>query len=71
MVDSYVIVAGIALICYGFYKWGTSNNDYFAKRNLKSLKPYFLVGNVGGFFAGRYSLNDFVQYTYNAFPSEK
>lgn len=71
MIDSYLIVAGIALIGYGFYKWGTSNNDYFAKRNIKFIKPYFLVGSVGGFFIGKYSLNEFVTYTYNSFPTEK
>lgn len=71
MIDSYVIVAGIALFCYGIYKWGTSNEDYFAKRNIKFLKPYFIIGNFGGFFAGRYTLNGFASYVYNSFPSEK
>lgn len=71
MIISYATVAGIALICYGIYKWGTSNNDYFEKRNIKFLKPFFLLGSVGGFFAGRYTLNEFIANAYNSFPSEK
>lgn len=71
MVGLYVLLLGIGLIGYGVYKWGTLNSDYFAKRGLKFLKPYFLFGNMGGFFLGKYSVNEFVMTLYNNFPAEK
>lgn len=71
MFDLFVIVAGIAMVCYGFYKWAISNNDYFAKRNLKNIPPYFLVGNFGGLFLGKVSIVEFVHTIYNSFPTEK
>lgn len=71
MVGLLVLLLGIGLIGYGAFKWGTLNNDYFAKRGLNSLKPYYLVGNMGGFFLGKYSMNEFVMSLYNNFPTEK
>lgn len=66
-----VLLVGVSLICYYIYKWGVANNEYFVKRNLPFMKPMFLVGNSGGFFTKKYSINDFVQYLYNSFPNEK
>lgn len=71
MIDVLVLLLGTGLIVYGVFKWGTLNYDYFAKRGLKHLKPYFLVGNMGGFFLGKYSMNEFVMSMYNNFPTEK
>lgn len=71
MIGVLVLLLGIGLIGYGVFKWGTLNNDYFAKRGLNYLKPYFMVGNMGGFFLGKYSMNEFVLSLYNSFPAEK
>lgn len=60
-----------AAALYVLYKWITLNNDYFAKRNLPHLEPVFLVGNLIGLFANRYSPMDFLISIYNRFPGAK
>lgn len=71
MIDWLLLSISLALIAYGIYKWATLNNDYFAKRNIIHLKPYFLVGNTGGLFMKQYRPNEFFQKLYNTFPMEK
>lgn len=66
-----------ALICvtvsYAFYKWATMNNDYFKERNLKYLKPKFLVGNTLGLFLNRYEPFNYINKIYfrKEFKNEK
>lgn len=71
MFELLVLFGGISLILLGVYKWATKNNDYFAKRNLSFIEPYFIIGNFGGFLCSKYSLNEFIQYVYNAIPTAK
>lgn len=66
-----ILLIGIALVLFSFYKWARLNENYWIARNVKSLKPYFLVGNTGGFWLNRYTINDFVIMMYNKFPNEK
>lgn len=65
-----IICAAISLFVYAFYKWATVNNDYFKKRNIKHLKPNFLVGSTGGLFLSRYTAPEFSKKLYNSFPDE-
>lgn len=57
-------------LLYAFYKWATRNNDYFAKRNLKFRKPYFLIGNNGFMFTKKNTAAGISQMLYNEFPEE-
>lgn len=61
----------IALLFYYAFCWATRNNDYFAKRGVRHMKPVFLVGNNGGAFAGKYTVPEFAMKIYNQFPGEK
>lgn len=70
MLDVLLLIAAISLLAVAFYKWATLNNDYFAKRNLKYMKPKFLVGNTGGLFFSRYTATEFYQKLYQAFPDD-
>lgn len=69
MIEFLLLIGGI-LLCFGF-KWAIKNNDYFAKRNLPFIKPYFIVGNFGGMSMSKYSLSEFVQIMYNSIPTAK
>lgn len=71
MINVLVLLLFIGIIGYGVFKLGTINTDYFAKRGLKFVKPYFLFGNIGSFLLGRYTLFEYVVKMYNEFPKEK
>lgn len=71
MIGGTLLAVGISLIIYGFYKWATLNHNYFKIRGIAHLKPNFIFGNTFGFFMRQYSLYDFIQKVYNAFPKEK
>lgn len=70
MFGELLLLVAISLITYAFYKWATINYDYFEKRNIKCMKPKFLVGNTGGFFLNKYTAHEFSLKIYNAFPKE-
>lgn len=70
MLDELIICVGTFLITYAFYKWATINENYFAKKKVKHLRPKFLIGNMGGQFLSRYTIPEFQQWLYNAFPAE-
>lgn len=70
MLGELLFVAATSLFALAFYIWATLNNDYFLKRNLKFLKPKFLVGNTGGLFLNKYTATGFAQKLYQAFPDE-
>lgn len=65
----YAIISGGFL--YAFYKWAIANQDYFSKRNIKHLKPKFLVGNTAGLFMKRFRAPTFYDSMYYEFPNEK
>lgn len=71
MLGELVLFASIGLLLYAFYKWATLNNDYFEKRQMKFMKPYFLVGNTAGMFLNKYTATEFSQMLYEAFPDEQ
>lgn len=70
MFGELFLLAAISLILYAFYKWATINNDYFKQRNVKYLKPKFLIGNNGGIYINKYTAAEFSDKLYNAFPNE-
>lgn len=70
MFGELVLFAAILLLSYAFYKWATLNNDYFERRNIKYMKPSFLIGSTGVAFSNKYSAVEFAQRLYNAFPDE-
>lgn len=65
----YTLTSGT--LFYVLYKWATKNREYFAKRNLKHLKPRFLIGNTTGLFLKRYTPENFIDQLYYSFPKEK
>lgn len=65
----YLLVSG--MLFYVIYKWATVNKEYFAKRQLKHLKPHFLFGNTTGLFLKRYTPADFIDTIYYRYPREK
>lgn len=71
MLGEFVILGGICLTLYGFYKWVVKNNDFFEKRGIKYLSPYFLFGNTFGVFTTRNNDTEFLSQVYNTFPDEK
>lgn len=70
MLAELLLSTGLALFAYAFYKWATIQNDFFQKRNVKFLKPKFLIGNTGGMFSNQYTATEFAHMLYNSFPSE-
>ncbi|XP_031624496.1 probable cytochrome P450 9f2 [Contarinia nasturtii] len=70
MLGEILLIATVGLISYAFYKWATINNDFFERRNIKCMKPRFIVGNTGGLFTNKYTVTEFAQKLYNAFPNE-
>lgn len=71
MLSGLLLIVGIGLIVYAFYKWATLQNDYFAKQNFPFKKPTFLIGNSGGYLFNKFSAPEHVQRIYNWFPHEK
>lgn len=71
MIDTVLLAAGVALLLYVLFKWATTNDNYWAERNVKYLKPYFLVGNTFGIFTSKYGWAEFGPQLYNSFPREK
>lgn len=70
MFEGIFLLAAIALLSYAFYKWATINNDFFEKRNVKYMKPRFLVGSTAGVLMNKYDATEFSDKLYNAFPNE-
>lgn len=62
---------GSGTLLYVFYKWATVNNDYFVKRNIKHIKPTFLVGHTMGWLLRRYTPDEFMNWLYYYFPNER
>ena len=56
---------GVIAVAYLFYKWGISTYDYFEKRDVKFIKPVFLMGSNTNMFFNKLSLPDLVQKWYN------
>lgn len=71
MIAEVLYFTGLGLIAYAIYKWVTLNNQYFTRRGIPHMKPYFLVGNTGGLFFKLHSAPDYVLYMYRQFPKEK
>ena len=70
MFGELLLSAAISLILYAFYKWATANNDYFERRNIKYLKPKFLIGNIAGAYFNKYTGAEFSEKLYQAFQDE-
>lgn len=59
------------LLIYAFYKWATANSEYFAKRNIKHMKPKFLIGDTTQLFMKQYTPAEFLDMIYYQYPKEK
>ncbi|XP_055314969.1 LOW QUALITY PROTEIN: probable cytochrome P450 9f2 [Sitodiplosis mosellana] len=70
MFGELILFAAISLIFYAFYKWATANNDYFERRNIKYIKPKFLIGSNVGLYLGKYTAAEFSDKLFHAFPNE-
>lgn len=70
MFGELLLILSFSLILYAFYKWATINNDYFERRNIKYMKPKFLVGNTGGAYVKKYTGAEYATRLYQAFPNE-
>lgn len=55
---------------YNLVKWATKNQNYFRKKNVKSLKPWPIIGNTGMMLFRRLSPPEFIQNLYNKHPEE-
>lgn len=67
------LLIGLAAIfsLYVVYKWGTKNNDYFDKLNVRFIKPWFLLGNKNSLLMRKQNFIEFASDIYNAFPNER
>lgn len=70
MIAEVLLSIVVGLFSYAFYKWATLNNDYFEKRNIKFMKPKFLVGSFGGLFMNKYTATELAELFYEPFPNE-
>jgi cytochrome P450 family 9 len=60
-----------AVAVFLFYKWATSENDYFRKRGIPFNKPLFLVGSRLGLLLKNSTIFEFIDEIYNEFKNEK
>lgn len=70
MSDGLLFVIVILTAIYAFYKWATANDKYFEQRNVKFVKPTFLIGNTGDLFFNRCSAAEYSKNIYNQFTDE-
>ena len=66
-----ILACLLVLAAYLFYKWATSNNDFFKKKRIPFVKPVFLLGSSAHMFIKKSSLPDLVQKLYDDFKDEK
>lgn len=66
MLSALVLIGAIA---FALYKWATVNNDYFKRRDVKSMKPKLLLGN-SDFMFRKMSRVEVANNFYNEFPNE-
>ena len=65
----FLILAIFASI-YLFYKWATSNNEYFVKKGIPFDKPAFLLGS-NKFLINKMARPDIAMKWYHQFKNEK
>lgn len=70
MLGEFLLIAALLLILYAFYKWATINNDYFERRNIKYMKPTFLIGNMIDVYLNKYTGAEYSYKLYKTFPNE-
>lgn len=70
MLVELLLLVIVLLLPWVFYKWATLNYDFFERRNIKFVKPKFLVGNTGGAFFNKYTATEFSNKLYRTFPDE-
>ncbi|XP_055301643.1 probable cytochrome P450 9f2 [Sitodiplosis mosellana] len=66
----FYALVGVTVL-YAFYKWATANQNYFMRRNMKHLKPTFLIGNTLKFNAKRTNPVKWLNSVYYKYPNEK
>ncbi|KAJ6640976.1 Cytochrome P450 9e2 [Pseudolycoriella hygida] len=66
-----LLIAIAAVALFLFYKYLARNHDFFKKIGVKSMKPFFLLGNTGSILLKRISMGNGILWLYNAFPNEK
>lgn len=68
--NELLLLVAFSVFSYAFYKWATLNDDYFEKRNIKHLKPKFLIGNTGEQYVKKATFYSFTEKLYNEFSNE-
>lgn len=70
MVGELLLIFGVALIVFAFYKLSTENARYFAERNLKCVSTTEAIRGIFSLFLGRIDFFQITQKSYNRFPDE-
>jgi hypothetical protein len=67
--DALTFVA-IGICLFLFYKWATSNNNYFLDKGVKFVKPTFLLGSNSNFVTQKKSMPEVISMMYQEFSKE-
>lgn len=70
MSGTLVLPAALVFLAYAFYKWATLKNNYFRHRNVKYVKPTFLIGSSATNFSKNMTAPEYAQALYDQFPDE-
>lgn len=70
MVAEFLLIFGVSIIVYTFYKLATENSRYFAQRNLKCVSVSDVILGTFSLFFGGMDLLEVTQNAYNRFPNE-
>lgn len=70
MSSAFVLPAILVFLAYAFYKWAILKNNYFRNRNVKYVKPTFLIGSSATNFSKSMTAPEYAQALYDAFPNE-
>lgn len=65
-----LLVIGIALIAFVFYKLSTNHSRYYEERNIKYKGVAQSIKNMYSIFSGKYDVFQIAQNMYSLFPDE-
>lgn len=70
MIGELLLLFGVAIILYTYYKLSTENARYFAERNLKCVSTTDAIRGIFSLFLGGMDFFQMTQKSYNRFPDE-